>query len=460
MCLSANEPGGPRRCESYMRNVHSKMVELQQNVDLQRARSEQISDANRRINQIDQMDKSRLTADDREAYESLRSTLQSQMNKFSAELEKLRGEESTLRKAATTALANHNAEIERRQRMGAVIDERGNSPIDENSPYMTVSPEHFKQIENLIGRYASSGTPVDHRVRTRMVPVHMGNGSYHPFLTVEEVDVQFNSKEIQDRFGVSDSPLDMGHNDAQKWYAPTDKVLHAAYVVSDGGRNYVSQKNAEDPEYSTGGLVRNAVFSQNNASLVDQAPADVADLHAFARNYPGDTAYAQRVRAIANKDYVSPQDVSVLTSAVAGWRQYKDRKASAPRAEARQTPMQSPAPASGQQPRMAAQPSQAPRRPAQTSSFVGQVGEPIPETLMKVKVVRKFDSQFGGGKATMIIAQDNQGRTYKWNASSDLDVRDGDDISLRGIVKEHAEYNGIKQTVLTRGKMDIVHRVG
>ena len=92
-------------------------------------------------------------------------------------------------------------------------------------------------------------------------------------------------------------------------------------------------------------------------------------------------------------------------------------------------------------------------------SFVGKIGEHIKDTPMEIKAVRKFDSQYGDGKVTMIIAQDGEGNTFKWNASSDLNVRNGDKISLRGIVKDHVEYQGIKQTVLTRGQMDVLSRV-
>lgn len=460
MCLGANEPGGPRRCEGYMRNVHSKMVDLQQNIDLQKARSEQIADANRRIAQIDQMDKSKLTARDEEAYGGLRGLLDTQMASHQEELVKLQQEEDSLRKSATTALANHNAEIERRKRMGSVVDERGNSPIDENAPYMTVTPDHFKQMEGVLAKYSQSGNPINYRVRTRMVPVHISKDSYHPFLTVQEIDVQFDNPQMQERFGVSDSSHEMGHSDSNKWNAPTEKVLQAAYVVSDGGRNYVSQKNADDPEYSTGGLVKSAVFSVNNASLVDQPEADIADLRTFARNYPGDTAYAQKVRTIASRDYVSPQDAPLLSSAIAGWRQYKDRKATMA-TSAKQTGSSRPQPSGpgrASAPRAAAPPGRE-SRTRNPGAFVGEVGESIQETAMTVKAVRKFPSQFGDGVATMLIAQDEQGRTYKWNASNDLDLRDGDSISLRGIVKEHAEYNGIKQTVLTRGKLDVISRV-
>lgn len=463
MCLGANEPGGPRRCEGYMRNVHSKMVELQQNIDLQNARSGQIEDAQRRITQIDQMDKSKLTARDEKAYGDLRSLLDTQMSSYKAELENLKEQEASLRKSATTALANHNAEIERRKRMGSIIDERGNSPIDEDAPYMTVTPDHFKQIQTLINKHEQSGNPLDYKVRTRMVPVHISRDSYHPFLTVEEIDVQFENKQIQDRFGVSDSSHEMGHNDQNKWRAPTEKVLQAAFIVSDGGRNYVSQKNADDPEESTGGLVKSAVFSVNNASLVESPTSEISDLRSFARQYPGDTAYAHKVRTIAAQDYVSPQDTSVLTSAIAGWRQYKDRKGASMSAARKQptpgTGTTRPQPSNGNR----TAPKAEPRRPAAQRSnpgkFVGEVGDTLNDTKMTVKAVRKFPSQFGDGTATMLIAQDSDGNTYKWNASSDLNVKGGDDISLRGIIKEHAEYNGIKQTVITRGKLDIISRV-
>lgn len=458
MCLGANEPGGPRRCESYMRNVHTKLVELQQNMELQAARTEQINKARERISQIDEMDKSHLTESDRKAYDSLRGTLNTQIEKYQADLDAHKKEEESLRRSTTTALVNHKTEVERRQRMGAIVNEQGHSPIDEDSPYLTISPNRFKQMENMLSQYAQAGQPIDYKVRTRMVPVQLGNGTYHPFLTVEETDVQFVDPADQDKFATLANNDDMGHNDTSKWKAPTDKVLQAAYVVSDGGRNYVSQRDADDPEYSTGGLVKSAVFSDSNGSLVDDPSNDIADLRQFAKNYPGDAAYSQKVRAIAAKDYVSPEDVSVLSSAIAGWRQYKDRKNKPPRMTTPAPQSVRPAPATAPTKRAATAPSTPPRQRVESpvgNQYLGEVGYQIPDTPVKVKAVRSYPSIYGGN-TTMIIAQDMNNNTIKWNASEQLNIREGDAISIRGVVKEHTEYNGVKQTVITHGDYSIL----
>lgn len=85
-----------------------------------------------------------------------------------------------------------------------------------------------------------------------------------------------------------------------------------------------------------------------------------------------------------------------------------------------------------------------------TSEWQGTVGARIE---VEVHIDRRFESQFviTSWKHTtsyMYLMTDKDGNKYKWSTSKYFN--EGEDVKLKGSVKEHAEYKGIKQTVLTR----------
>lgn len=461
MCLSANEPGGPRRCESFMKNVHVKMIELTQIREAMAAKQKLIANAEEQLSQLQVgNEQGTLTIRDEKSYNEMVSLVKGKIEYHQALMTNLEEDERSAHRALITAKANHDEEIERRKRMGLVVSEDGTSPIDETKPYATVSPADFEQIQNEIGRQNAAGNPIDFNVRKRMVPVKIDEQTSHPFITSEEIDIQFPQEGMLDRFrpnrNIADQPVE-----PRDWYAPTDKVLQAAYVVTDGGANYVSQKAAGEEGNSSGALVRSAVFAKNNTSLNQEAPAEVADLRGFAKKFPGDTAYAQKIRTIANKDYVSAKDVIVLSSAISAWRRYKDNKRTSQKAPAAPQTTQNTSASLG-----GFQGSQPPQKRPQTykkayssaGEYVGAPGERLNDTKVKITYANNFKSKFGNGVGTMIIAKDEQGRTYKWNSSKEIPVKKDDYVSLRGLIQDHEEYNGIKQNIITRGEIDILSR--
>lgn len=96
------------------------------------------------------------------------------------------------------------------------------------------------------------------------------------------------------------------------------------------------------------------------------------------------------------------------------------------------------------------------------SGYVGEIGQrvEIPVTLagtysFTVKVEWRTETRW------IYTFKDDSGNVFVWKTSSFLDreterglrpYEEGDRLILRGTVKEHSEYKGIKQTVLTRCK--------
>lgn len=93
------------------------------------------------------------------------------------------------------------------------------------------------------------------------------------------------------------------------------------------------------------------------------------------------------------------------------------------------------------------------------SEYVANVGDKIE---IELTVDREVECNYGVGYRTvtsyLYIMHDNKGNVVTWKASNcmvvgDKYVQSGDTVTLKGTVKEHSVYNGVKQTVLTRCKV-------
>ena len=103
------------------------------------------------------------------------------------------------------------------------------------------------------------------------------------------------------------------------------------------------------------------------------------------------------------------------------------------------------------------------------SNWYGNVGDKFSLTLTYTKSIG-YDSQFGGGFFHFFV--DDEGNVFKWSTkglinfevqfpdakfgSRVYDVEQGAIVKISGKIKEHDEYRGEKQTVITRCKYDVV----
>lgn len=86
------------------------------------------------------------------------------------------------------------------------------------------------------------------------------------------------------------------------------------------------------------------------------------------------------------------------------------------------------------------------------SEWVGEVGGRLD---LQLHIDRSFEGSYqrnagwyGTTTTYMYLMHDEAGNVYKWSTS--CYYNEGDDVHFRATVKDHAEYKGIKQTVLTR----------
>lgn len=84
------------------------------------------------------------------------------------------------------------------------------------------------------------------------------------------------------------------------------------------------------------------------------------------------------------------------------------------------------------------------------SNFVGIVGERKVHQLIFDRQIT-FDTEYG--YMGIQFFHDKDGNVYLWKTSKYLSFEAGEQVMLNGTMKEHSEYNGIKQNVLTRCKV-------
>lgn len=89
---------------------------------------------------------------------------------------------------------------------------------------------------------------------------------------------------------------------------------------------------------------------------------------------------------------------------------------------------------------------------ASSNVFVGNVGDTF-DGDVTVTAIRSMPNYYGYNSYTNIYTfSDSDGHTLVWK--TDKNIGDVDDkLHITGKVKEHKEYNGIKQTILTRCKV-------
>ena len=89
----------------------------------------------------------------------------------------------------------------------------------------------------------------------------------------------------------------------------------------------------------------------------------------------------------------------------------------------------------------------------ENSEFVGNVGDML-EAKVIVKRCIAFESYYGGYSYMHIFEDIDTGNIYTWTTSTkSLEASADVKYAIKGRIKDHKEYKGTKQTVLTRVKM-------
>lgn len=85
-----------------------------------------------------------------------------------------------------------------------------------------------------------------------------------------------------------------------------------------------------------------------------------------------------------------------------------------------------------------------------SSEYVGNIGDKLVLKLTITKV-NIFDGAFGTTYLYSFV--DKTGNQFVWFSSNMYNYEPGTEVELNGRIKDHKEYKGVKQTVITRCKM-------
>ena len=94
------------------------------------------------------------------------------------------------------------------------------------------------------------------------------------------------------------------------------------------------------------------------------------------------------------------------------------------------------------------------KKEAQTSNHIGNVGDRIQVNVQSVKCLTSWENTFSYYPTTTYLYKivDQNGNVFTWKTSNFLN-EDESPVTIKGTVKEHSEFRGVKQTVLTRCKI-------
>ena len=82
------------------------------------------------------------------------------------------------------------------------------------------------------------------------------------------------------------------------------------------------------------------------------------------------------------------------------------------------------------------------------SQYQGEIGDRIERKVVLTAAIELGETQFGSQR--LYCFEDKEKNQYAWKTGVSKDWEIGNEVSLKGTVKEHEIYKGVKRTVLTR----------
>lgn len=145
---------------------------------------------------------------------------------------------------------------------------------------------------------------------------------------------------------------------------------------------------------------------------------------AWGKALEGESNYAQNIRTICSVEYTKEHNLGLLASVLPSMNKDLERQAER-RERERKT-----------------------QEEAKTSDHVGSVGDRITVKVAEHAVLASWDTDWGCTSLHKFV--DEQGNVYTWKTGSIVP----DDVqSIKGTVKSHNDFRGVKQTELTRCKI-------
>lgn len=217
-------------------------------------------------------------------------------------------------------------------------------------------------------------------------------------------------------------------------YYPVKDVLQ--YAV-EAANVYGYVKSYDDYGNVNGNSTKLVVCGMlsGNAEVVKQCDKDgfdfgregnidkVAKIVEYVSGMDMQLGYVSNLKALICKEYCSRRDIGIICSAVACYGKEVERQARKRMQEEENATLQ--------------------------NAWFGCVGDRVAVACKSCKLLTSWDSQYGTTYLYKFVSANGYVFTWKTNKSLDVENVHG----LVGTVKNHSEYNGWKQTELTRCKV-------
>ena len=207
-------------------------------------------------------------------------------------------------------------------------------------------------------------------------------------------------------------------------YTPCYKFEDVIYQTLERvARNgYISKSKAFD----TGNIATStAVFCAFNFreyegetfeiyEVSDKSKEDYVEILAYLESLPADTDYRYNIKTLSTLKYIENSNLGLVVSIVGSWLRdtaIKEKK-----------------------------------EQSATSNYVGEVGEKL--NIVGTPVcIHSYLGEYGWNYIYKLTVGDD---VIIWKTNKFLDEVE---MTIKATVKEHSEYNGVKQTVITRGRI-------
>ena len=206
------------------------------------------------------------------------------------------------------------------------------------------------------------------------------------------------------------------------WIPTLEALKYAAYDVETRGyHSYYSDGKSTKLEVFDN--LRDSLFTIPESSLDEvEKTAESALTYIRELDVKDEDNYMHNLKAVASCEYVSTKQLGILVSLIPTYNRYLRDEEYKRRAEYE-------------------------KHMDLESGHVGEVGQKVEVPVRVAYKVSEWGNQFGATYLYKISGED--GNVYMWYSSRFF----GDNpewTSIKGTIKDHQEYRGVKQTILTR----------
>jgi len=162
-------------------------------------------------------------------------------------------------------------------------------------------------------------------------------------------------------------------------------------------------------------------FDVTKKEVEDKANAIIS----WAEELPDTTDYNHNLKVVLGLDYIDYSKVGILVSAIPSYNRAMQKIEEETER----------------------------KNSSKKSNWVGNIKDRVTVETNKVECVTSFESCYDGYHTSIVYVykfSDAEGNIYVWKTSTDVPE---ETTKIVGTIKEHSEYKGTKQTVLTRCKV-------